>query len=154
MNYFTRGVFSDPKFWWKIIVIPAIGGLVLMDFLSSMFASPGFFNLWIVKIVGTLSIIGVIGYGVFLYAKPKSDKKIEEDQAFVEKMNEERFRKIIQENPHFQTLCYQCLHFDQNHRACGKKVINERALKARLSETFTYCLHWIPLADDEEQNQI
>ena len=150
MNYFTRGL-HDPKFWFKIIVLPAIGGLVLIDFLSHMFASPGFLNLWAVKIVGILSIIGVIIYGIYLYIKPKNDKNFEEDQAFLEKMNEEKFRNLIAEDPEFQTFCYQCVHFNQRFSACGKKIINQFAKKARLSERYTYCLHWLPMDDQENQ---
>ncbi len=154
MNYFTRGMFSDPQFWVKIIVVPAIGGLVVIDFLSYMFAAPGFLNLWAVKIVGIFSIVGVIVYGIYLYKKPKSDKNTEEDQAYIETLNEDKFRKMILDDPEFQTFCYQCVHFNQRFGSCGKKIFSERSKRARLNEKYTYCLHWLPLEEQEETNQI
>lgn len=153
MSYFTKEM-KDGKFWLKMTVLPAIAGLLLLDILSNMFASPGYFNLWVVKIVGSLSVIGVIIYGIYLYIKPKVDKNEEEDQEFLEKMNEEKLRNMIAEDPEFQTFCYQCVHFNERFSACGKKIVNHMAKRARLSEKYTYCLHWLPTEEQEEANQV
>lgn len=143
-SYFWKD-FKDPKFWLKITVIPAVGGLCLLDFLSYVFATPGYLNLWAIRIVGGLSIVGVIGYGVFLYVKPRRFKKLKERQALFEEMRKRELRRRLEKEPQYQTLCYECRHFNDHLKACSLEIINRRALEVKfrdLNDKYTYCLYW------------
>jgi len=142
MNYFLHDLIHDRKFWIIRIVIPAIVGLVVMDFLTYVFNPPGISNFWICRIIAILAILSVIAYGVYLYITPKKEKKIIEDQAIFEERREKEFRKIIEADPGFQTFCYTCIYFNQKIKACPLDIKNRRAKKMKLSEKYTYCLYW------------
>lgn len=143
-SYFWKGM-KDPVFWLKISVLPTVGALCLLDFLSYMFAAPGYFNLWAIKIVGTLSIVGVVVYGVILYVKPKQFKKLEERQASFEEMRRRELRRRLEREPQIQTLCYECRHFNDEIKHCSLDIVNQRARQVKfreLNEKYSYCLYW------------
>lgn len=142
MNYFLHDLIHDRKFWIIRIVVPAIVGLAVMDFLTYIFGPPGISNFWICRIIAILAILSVIVYGVYLYITPKKEKKIIEDQAIFEEKREKEFRKIIEADPGFQTFCYTCIHFNQKIKACSLDIKNPRAKEMKLSEKYTYCLYW------------
>jgi amino acid transporter len=95
MNYVWYHLKNNPKFWIKVVVIPAVLVLVVLDFLTNMFRPPGIFNLWFFKSVLLLSIMGIIIYGVYLYVSPKREKKIRSDQFEFEQKREMELRKIL-----------------------------------------------------------
>lgn len=142
MNYFLHYFLHDRKFWVVRIVFPAIVGLAVMDYLTYIFNPPGISNFWICRIIAILAILSVIAYGVYLYITPKKEKRITEEQTIFEEKREKEFRKIIEENPGFQTFCYTCVHFNQKIRACPLDIKNPKARNMKLSEKYTYCLYW------------
>ena len=49
MNYVWYHLKNDPKFWVKIVVVPGVLVVALLDFLTFTFKPPGVFNLWFFK---------------------------------------------------------------------------------------------------------
>lgn len=142
MNYVWFHLKNNPRFWIKVIVIPAVLALTLLDFLSHMFRPPGIFNLWFFRMVILTVFIGIVGYGIYLYVSPRREKKIRLAQFEFEKKREVELRKILSENPEFQTFCYTCRNFNQPLKCCTLDIKNPKARKIRLSEKYTYCLYW------------
>ena len=142
MNYVWYHIKNDPKYWVKIVIIPAILVVALLDFLSHMFKPPGFFNLWFFMISLGVSILLVIAYAVYLYITPRKEKKTLTDQAHYERKREREFREIIQENPDFQTYCFTCRHFNQEIKACRLDIKNPRARAMSLNDRYRYCMYW------------
>ena len=64
------------------------------------------------------------------------------EQAEYEKMREVEIRKILRENPDFQTYCYTCSHFNQEIKACRLDIKNPRARDLRLNDRTRVCLYW------------
>jgi hypothetical protein len=126
----------------KIVLVPAVLVLAVLDFLSYSISPPGVLNLWFFKATVVTGVLGVIGYGVYLYVKPRKEKKICLDQASYEKKRELEIREILRENPDFQTFCYTCLHFNQDIKACRLDIRNPRARAVRLNDRTQYCLYW------------
>jgi hypothetical protein len=142
MNYLWYHLTRDPKFWIKIIVIPAVLILNLFDFLTYVFKPPGLSNLWIFRISAAISILGVIVYGVYLFVMPQKNKKISEEQAIFEEKRLQELKKTIKQNPHFQTFCFECKHFNLEIKTCSLDIKNLKAKSVRLGEKYKYCLYW------------
>ncbi len=142
MNYFIANVFRDWK-WWARIGVAFLGALNLMDILSTMFAYPGYFGLWIVRLTMIGSIGGLVAYYIFQSRRDKKNSRIE---ALLPAFIAERyvyFEKMIAADPKFQTLCYECRHFDSGRRACNLRL-HDRKIKIKLdpADAFSYCLYW------------
>jgi len=150
MNYVWYHLKNNPKFWMKVVFIPAVLVLALLDFLSHMFQPPGIFNLWFFKIVILTSILGIIGYGVYLYISPRKERKIRLEQHEFEQKREKELKKVLSENPGFQTFCYNCKHFNQQLKSCPLNIRNPKARNIRLYESYTYCLYWETVTGYEE----
>jgi len=142
MNYVWYHLKNDPKFWIKVIIIPAILVAALLDFLSHMFKPPGVFNFWFFRITVATTVLLVIVYGVYLYVNPRREKKTIADQVQFECQRERDFRKIIAQNPEFQTFCYTCIHFNPEIKACRLDIRNSKARAMNLGGQFTFCLYW------------
>lgn len=146
MNYLWYHLTRDPKFWTKIVLIPAVLVLNLFDFLTYMFKPPGLSNLWIFKITAAISILGVIVFGIYLYVIPKKNKKIRDEQAIFESQRFIELKKIIEENPQYQTFCFECKHFNFEIKACSLDIKNLKAKSVRFGDKHKYCLYWEPLS--------
>jgi hypothetical protein len=142
MNYVWYHLKHDPKFWVKVVIIPAVLVVALLDFLSHMFKPPGIFNLWFFKITVGVAVLLVIIYGIYLHINPRREKKLVADQALFERQRASDFRKIIAQNPGFQTFCYTCVHFNTEIKACRLDIRNPKARDMPLNDQFKYCLYW------------
>jgi hypothetical protein len=122
-----------------------------------MFAHPGFFNLWVIRIVFFPGIIGLIIFAVHLRRKENRAKLITEEQTVFEKRREREMRDIIAVNPDFKTLCYECQHFDQMRKSCVLEIVNRQATRIKLSDRHKsevlnrYCLYWESFKEENEE---
>ena len=151
MNYLLHHLLRDPKFWFKVVVIPGVIVLAIFDFLSAMLSPPGLSNLRIFYAILVLLFAGVLGYGIYLCVVPKRDTKIRMEQARFEKQRLVELTTHIEENPDFQTFCYLCKHYNLNLRSCGLDIKNEKARAVRLGEPHAYCLYWEKLGQTSPQ---
>jgi len=142
MNYIWYHLTRDPKFWIKVLIIPAVLVLCLFDFLTHTFNPPGIFNLWFFKITVAISLLGVIAYGVYLYVIPQRNKKKREEQAIFEEMKIKELKKIIEKNPQYQTFCYECKYFNFEIKTCSLDIKNIKAKAIWLGDKYKYCLYW------------
>lgn len=142
MNYFLVNLFRDWK-WWARLGFAFILALNVMDILSSIFAYPGYFGLWIVRGTVIGGIGGLVAY--YLYCN-RLDKKNSRLAALLPAFSAERhlhFEKMIAADPKFQTFCYECLHYDPNRRACLLRLYDRKAtIKLHSHDAFSYCLYW------------
>jgi hypothetical protein len=130
MNYFLSHLFRDWK-WWAKLGMAFIGALNLMDILSSTFAYPGFFGLWIVRGTVISGVSGLIAYFVY---QNRSDKKNSRLEALLPPFIAERhvfFEKMTAVDPRFQTFCYECLHYDPGRTSCRLRL-HGRKIKIKL----------------------
>lgn len=142
MNYFLANLFRDWK-WWAQLGVGLVGALNLMDILSATLAYPGFFGLWIVRITAGGGLAGLLAY--YLYWK-RHDDRIRRIESLLPPLAAERrayFEKMVAIDPSFQTFCYQCHHYDHNHRCCNLRL-QGREVRVKLQPlgTSSYCLYW------------
>jgi hypothetical protein len=92
MNYFLSNLFKDWK-WWAKIGFVVIATLNVADILSAGFASPGFFNLWMVRGSVIDGFSGLTGY--FFYQNRHDKKKTfaRSTAAGVQRRAPRRYRK-------------------------------------------------------------
>jgi len=142
VSYFTFHLFRDWKWWAKI----GFAGLLAMntiDLLSAGFASPGYFNLWVVRVTVVSGIAGLVVY--FLY-QSRHDKKTRQIEQLLPLFAAER-RAFIEAkklaDPKFQTFCYECCHYDADRRCCNLRLVGREAwIKLSPFESYTFCLYW------------
>jgi hypothetical protein len=142
MSYLTYHLLRDPKFWFKVIVLPGVIVLAIVDVLSAMLNPPGLSNFKIFFTIIGLTVAGVVAYGVYLYVAPKKELKIRREQGLFEKRRLIELESILRENKDFKTFCFQCRHFNHQIRACGLVIKNHKARTVRLRGSTTYCLYW------------
>ncbi|MDY0296467.1 MAG: hypothetical protein RB296_04030 [Acidobacteriota bacterium] len=147
MNYFLMGI-KDRRFWLRLIGVPLLAALIFMDILTYARNPPGVFGLWTVWLT-------IFGGGVFaLYIAIRDTKRIRADrqEAARQKEFEARrigeLRRILADDPQFQTLCYCCRHYDQEKSTCALEIFNRQARHVNLDTPFRYCLYWEPIGSD------
>ncbi|NIM12454.1 MAG: hypothetical protein GTO45_10095 [Candidatus Aminicenantes bacterium] len=153
MNYFLKGLASGNKTYWAAAGIFSAWAVAIVDVFSYAFKPPGLSNGLVFKLVFILTILGVVGYFAYKYTADKKKeekiKTVEAEAPVFEAEREEELRRILQENPEFATLCYQCIHFNDHLRHCAKTLSEDIAYK-RVKEVRInnrkYCLYFSPSA--------
>ncbi len=138
MNYFIDGVFKDKQFWGRLFTIIIII-VAILDLRHGFFGGKLFY---FVAITGSLIIIALIFWTIFREKKEKND--LHEQQNFERKRRIE-MRDIIRDNAGFKTMCFQCVHFDNEKMSCivSYDLKNKKALKTKFKDSkFEYCLYW------------
>ena len=144
MNYFLRGIFTGNKKFFFIAISIGIWGVAFLDGFTN-----GVLNGWFFIITLILSAIGFLTFIFFKYYsdvnKRKKTKAAEAEALEFEPQREAEIRKQIEENPEFVTLCYECRHYDHNHRHCSRNmtldITKQRLKEIRIGYT-KYCLYW------------
>jgi hypothetical protein len=142
MNYFLSNLFNDWK-WWAKIGFVVIATLNVADILSASFASPGFFNLWMVRGTVIAGFSGLTGY--YIYQK-RHDNKKHSLAALLPAFSAERrayIEKMTAADPKFQTFCFDCRHYDSGRTCCSLRLYDrESRIKLNQLDVFSYCLYW------------
>ena len=125
MNYWINYIFKDGSLWPKI-ALPGIGFILLIDILSYMANTPGYFNLWPLKICIFLGIPVLIKIIYKNFHTLNKTKKVEIEAPVFEKRREEEIREIAKSNPDFTTFCYECIYFNDEKKACRRDRVFER----------------------------
>lgn len=149
MNYFLKELTSGNKVYIAALAIMAAWCVAIVDAISFAINPPGLANGWIFKIVLAGTFIGFVIYAIIQFyldrRKREQTKTVEEDASVFEPMREEQIREILEQNPDFNTHCYQCKHFDHNISGC-KKILSKDIGYSRLKEVKInkkkYCLYW------------
>jgi len=140
VNYWTNYLFKDKNFLAKLL-IPGIGFLLLLDILSYVFNSPGYFNLWPSKIFAVTGIPIIIRIIYKNFDSLNKIKKTEREAPVYEKEREQEIREIIRNNPDFTTFCYECIYFNEEKKACRRDRVYERVKEISIGQR-KYCLYW------------
>jgi hypothetical protein len=142
MNYFVSHLFRDWK-WWAKIGFVFVLALNALDLLSAGFASPGYFNLWVVRLTVAAGLVGLVIYYLFSSRRDKKKHRVEELLPVLEAERRAFLEKNRAADPGFRTLCYECCHYDAERRCCRLRL-HDRVSWIKLSplESFSYCIYW------------
>lgn len=157
MNYFLKELSSGNKVYIAAVAIMGAWCVAIVDAISSAIKPPGLANGLIFRIVIAGTFIGFVVFAIvrFILDKKKREqtKTAEEDASVYEPMKEEQIREILEQNPDFNTHCYQCLHYDHKITGC-KKLLSKDIGYSRLKEVRInnkkYCLYWDEALDAVE----
>jgi len=148
MGYAARFL-REPRFWVRVIGLPALAALNIADIMTAILAAPGVFRLWVVRI----TLVGGLVFAVSLAVRDTKKQHADRDLAASQKefetrmMNELRQRVVA--DPQYQTLCFRCRHFNPETTACGLEILNAAARRVRLDDSqYRYCLYWESAAAD------
>jgi hypothetical protein len=142
MHPLVSGLFHD-RFLQVTVLLSAVGALCLIDLLSYIFAPPGFFGLWALRLTAVGAVIGAIGTGVLLVRRQRQIRAIEAAlPAFVCQRTAE-LRQAVELDSSFLTACTACCHFDEEARSCALHIY-DRVMKVNLvpGARQSYCLYW------------
>ena len=100
-------------------------------------------------IILILTILVPVGYYVYGFSnranKRKKRKVVEQKAELFEPKREQEIRRILEVNPEFVTLCYECIHFNPDLRVCARQfsddVSYQRVKEVRINNK-QYCLYW------------
>lgn len=145
MNYFLKTLRENTKKFWMFTAWFVAGCFALVDILAtafggSIFGGKLFSGFIIVNIAGVIALI--IYKAVSQSKKKVLAREVEKEAAFFEPKQEEEIRKKIAENPEFMTLCYKCIHYNQNKLHCSRDMEDERLKQVRINDR-KYCLYWV-----------
>jgi hypothetical protein len=102
-----------------------------------------------------LTILAPLAYYVYDFStrsnKQKKLKAVEQAAALFEPRREQEIRKILEINPEFVTLCYECIHFNHHLRHCARQLSDDvsyqRVKEVRINNR-QYCLYWEATANN------
>lgn len=144
MNYFFKYIREDNKKFWLFAAWFAFGVIALVDVFAaalggSIFKLKMFYGFIIVNLVGVVVLI--IYKAAAEHMKKRHEKAVEAQAADFEPKREEEIRRILRENPGFNTLCYECIHYNQEKLHCSRDMRDERIKEVRIDDR-KYCLYW------------
>jgi hypothetical protein len=150
MNYFFKGLRSGNLKYWAVVVFMAAWFVALIDIFASAFGSSGVMGGKWFYIMLILTILAPLAYYVYDFiTRSKTRKKIKEDEqkaALFEPGREQEIRRILEVNPEFVTLCYECIHFNSDLLVCARQFSNDisyqRVKEIRINNR-SYCLYWV-----------
>ena len=142
MNYFLSNLFRDWK-GYALIGLSALVGLNIMDFISYVLMGNGFFNLWVIRITFGTAVVGSLAYGYYLHRRGKKSRRLDNLLPAFSAERRAYFKKMVAEDPKFQTFCHECRHYDGSRRRCLLRL-HERKTRIKLQDEsiFSYCLYW------------
>ncbi len=144
MNYFFKGLRDNSRFFWVIMIWGGAAALAGVDIISTIagsspFKLKAFFGFIIAN------VIGVVLLAVYKGVSEKQDRNRKKDQedyaAAYEPGQIEKIKKLA-EDPNFDTLCYECVHFEPNLLHCTRNIKDETLKQVRINER-KYCVYWV-----------
>jgi hypothetical protein len=149
MSYFFKGLRSGTLKYWFVLVFFAAWFIALIDIFASAFGSGGVMGGKLFYIILILTILVPVGYYVYGFSnranKRKKRKVVEQKAELFEPKREQEIRRILEVNPEFVTLCYECIHFNPDLRVCARQfsddVSYQRVKEVRINNK-QYCLYW------------
>jgi hypothetical protein len=149
MNYFFKGLRSGTLKFWVVIVFMAAWFVAIIDIFASAFGSSGVMGGKWFYIMLILTILVPVAYYVYDFStrsnKQKKIKEVEQKAALFEPIREKEIRRILEANPEFVTLCYECIHFNPELRVCARQFsddVSYQRLKEVKINNKSYCLYW------------
>lgn len=126
-----------------IVALSALVGFDLIDWLSYTFAPPGFFRLFFIRLTVVGAIAGAVVFGWLLYRKQKRVEAIAAALPPFVARRTEALRQAVDEDPEYQTFCFDCRHFDADLRGC-RLHLYDRQMRIVLERgsSHSYCLYW------------
>jgi hypothetical protein len=151
MNYFLKDLLSGNKKFFLYIGVLALWVFAIFDLIANI-RPPGLFNGRLFLFTAAATAVGGLYYLFRMYYKDldrrRKTKMVDEHSAAFEPKREEEIREILEKNPGFTTLCYECIHFNPDLLHCNRDL-SEDITRQRIKEIFIngrkYCLYWIPL---------
>lgn len=123
--------------------------VALIDMFSSALGSRGVMGGKVFYIMLALTILVPVVYYVYDFTtrskKQKKIKTVEQVAALFEPRREQEIRKILETNPEFVTLCYECIHFNPDLRVCARQFsddVSYQRIKEVKINNRQYCLYW------------
>lgn len=135
MNLFWKEFFRGRKYWVSVI-FPGSLALAIIDYVRPDLYFDGFFvKIWLLFWGSAL---------LYHYIKVYIDPPILRWNDWLEKKREERVRKMVKQDPDYQTLCHHCKEFDQENLFCTRLRKNKRVkwIKIEHYDNKDYCLYW------------
>jgi len=148
MNYFLKGLLGGNKNFFLVLGAAGVWVLALFDLISNI-RPPGMFNGKLFLVTAVSTGVGTLYYLIRRYYKDldlrKKTKAVEEHIADFEPKREAEIREILETNPGFTTLCYQCKHFNPDLQHCSRDLSGD-ITRQRIKEVYIngrkYCLYW------------
>lgn len=150
MSYFVKGLLSGNKKFFLFLGGAAVWVLAIFDFIANI-RPPGLFNGKLFLVTAVATVVGGFYYLFRMYYKDldhrRKTKMVEEHSAVFEPKREEEIREMIEQNPAFATLCYECIFFNPDLLHCNRDL-SEDITRQRIKDIYIngrkYCLYWIP----------
>jgi len=148
MSYFFKELRRGSLKFWGVVVFMAAWFVALIDIFASAFGSGVMGGKWFYTML-ILTVLAPVVYYVYDFAtrskKQKNIKTVEQAAALFEPRREQEIRRILEVNPEFVTLCYECIHFNPDLRVCARQfsddVTYHRVKEVRINNR-QYCLYW------------
>jgi hypothetical protein len=140
---YKSNVFKDANYWF-FISLGGAGALALMDLLGNILHG------WFFGIFLAAAFLYLLFNAVKRYQRVKKKKELMEKLPLFEAKRKEEIRRMVAENPGFQTFCYECIHFDRERSGCSLDLYNRtREIKLDPDDKYKYCLYWNVPADSK-----
>jgi len=138
LNYFFEGVFKDGRFWRNLISFLTVI-IALLDYQYELFGGI------VALIVFALVLISLISVGIKTFVVNVNNKNQKVAQNAFEIKRRLEIREIIKNNSTFQTMCFNCKHFNKKDSNCNITfdIKNKKAFRTKFKDSrFEYCLYW------------
>lgn len=150
MNYFFRELRSGTLKFWVVMAFMAAWFVALIDIVASAFGSGGVMGgKWFYFMLIITILVPVVYYTYDFTTRSKNKKKtkaVEQKAELFEPRREKEIRRILETNPEFVTLCYECIHFNPDLLVCARQfsddVSYQRIKEVKINDK-KYCLYWV-----------
>ena len=133
---YKANFFKDARYWILIF----IGGILILAIAD---AAINIFHGWFADL---FLFAVIVSLGFFLYDRYQKTKKrdaLRKILPIFEARRTEEIRRLVEDDPGFQTFCYQCVHFDQDKSACTLHLHSRKMeIKLHPADKYKYCLYW------------
>ena len=150
MTYFFKELRSGTLKFWIVMVFAAAWFVALIDMFGAAFGSGGVMGgKWFYAML-IITILAPVAYYAYDFSNRSTRKKklkaVEQKAALFEPKREKEIRRILEVNPEFVTLCYECIHFNPDLRVCARKFskdVSYQRVKEFKINNKSYCLYWV-----------
>jgi hypothetical protein len=149
MSYFFKELRRGSLKFWVVVVFMAAWFVAFVDIFASAFGFGGVIGGKWFYFMLIITILAPVVYYVYDFTtrskKQKKIKTVEQNAALFEPRREQEIRRILEVNPEFVTLCYECIHFNPDLRVCARQfsddVSYQRVKEVKINNK-QYCLYW------------
>lgn len=145
MNYFLKELLNNKKRFWIILVVMGVWAAAIVDAFTSAIRPPGLFG---GKLMTAIFYATFIGFFILIiykitknYVKKKKSMTYNMEADEYEYKRKKEFRRIFEQHPEFNTLCFECRHFDKNVNHCSRDLNNQKVKEFEVGNK-KYCLYW------------